>query len=150
MEIAYIQVQMQRQRMCIHQEVEIQDKQIIMRVQVYTEMQYMKHRTDTIAITNRGTTIALTFLILTLLSSGAEAVAITALALACSAFIGALAAETATMIRSVRSWSHFNVTLDLALCKSAQILNYLSTQITGSNLKLETSYKKSLAKQDFF
>ena len=98
---------------------------------------------------HRGTAITLTFLARTGLSSIAEAIAAMVLLLACSVS-SAILAIAAALSRSVRSWSHFNVTLDLALCKSAQILNYLSTQITGSNLKMEYSYKKVLRSKTFY
>ena len=104
-----------------------------------------------VAEQHRGTAITLTFLTRTGLSSLAEAITLMVPLLACSVSLAtttvAVAAATA---RSVRSWSHFNVTLDLALCKSAQILNYLSTQITGSNLKMEYSYKKVLRSKTFY
>ena len=93
--------------------------------------------------------IPLTFLTRAFLSSLAEAVTAMVLMLVCSFSIGSMAIASAVS-RSVRSWSHFNVTLDLALCKSAQILNYLSMQITGSNLEMKYSYKKGLASQDLF
>ena len=98
-------------------------------------------RAQAVTEQHRGTAIALTFLTRAILSSDAEAITMMVLMLACS-FSATAVALAAAAARSVRSWSHFNVTLDLALCKSAQILNYLSTQITGSNLKMEYSYKK--------
>ena len=106
-------------------------------------------RAQAVTEQHRGTAITLTFLTRAVLSSNAEAIAIMVLLLACSISAATMAMAAATT-RSVRSWSHFNVTLDLALCKSAQILNYLSTQITGSNLKMEYSYKKVLLRKTFF
>ena len=102
-----------------------------------------------VAEQHRGTAITLSFLTRAFLSSYAEAFTVMVLLLACSISTTAMAVAAAPT-RSVRSWSHFNVTLDLALCKSAQILNYLSTQITGSNLKMEYSYKKVLLRKTFF
>ena len=106
-------------------------------------------RAQAVTEQHRGTAITLAFLTRAVLSSFAEALTILVLMLACSFSAAAMALATAPS-RSVRSWSHFNVTLDLALCKSAQILNYLSTQITGSNLKMEYSYKKVLLRKTFF
>ena len=106
-------------------------------------------RAQAVTEQHRGTAITLAFLTRAVLSSIAEAFSMMVPLLACSLSVAAMAVASA-LGRSVRSWSHFNVTLDLALCKSAQILNYLSTQITGSNLKMEYSYKKVLRSKTFF
>ena len=107
-------------------------------------------RAQAVTEQHRGTAITLAFLTRAILSSSAEAISALARMLACSLSATATVATATAVFRSVRSWSHFNVTLDLALCKSAQILNYLSTQITGSNLKMEYSYKKVLLRKTFF
>ena len=106
-------------------------------------------RAQAVTEQHRGTAITLAFLARALLSSFAGAISMMVPLLACSLSLTAMAMAPA-IGRSVRSWSHFNVTLDLALCKSAQILNYLSTQITGSNLKMEYSYKKVLRSKTFY
>ena len=74
-----------------------------------------------VAEQHRGTAITLAFLTRAVLSSFAEAVAIMVLLLACS-FSAAAMAVAAAVGRSVRSWSHFNVTLHLAICKSAKTI----------------------------
>ena len=113
------------------------------------EMRYTRRaRTATQAVV-RGTAITLTFLTRAVLSSHAEAVAIMVRLQACSISTTAVVMAAAA-IRSVRSWSHFNATLSLALCKSAENIKCHPMQITGSENEMEVSYKKSLAKQDFF
>ena len=106
-------------------------------------------RARAVAVAHRGTAIALTFLARAVLSSYAEAITIVVRLQACSVSAAAMVMAAAT-IRSVRSWSHFNVTLSLALCKSAENIKCHLMQITGSEKKMEVSYKKSLALQDFF
>ena len=142
MEIVYIQVQTQRRRTCMQKEVQIAMKRTINKTKECMETRCTR-RAEAVVEQHRGTAITLSFLARTGLSSLAEAITVMVLMLACSLSVTAMAVAAAVG-RSVRSWSHFNVTLDLALCKSAQILNYLSTQITGSNLKMEYSYKKVL------
>ena len=119
-----------------------------MQIQGNTEMQFMRRaRTVTQAVV-RGTAITLTFLTRAILSSYAEAITIMVRVQACS--ISTTAMVLAAAVRSVRSWSHFNATLSLALCKSAENIKCHPMQITGSENEMEVSYKKSLALQDFF
>ena len=141
-------MEIQRQRTYIQKQVQIAKKITINKTKECTETRCMR-QAQAVAEQHRGTAITLTFLTRAGLSSVAGAFTIMVLMLACSISIAAMAMATA-IGRSVRSWSHFNVTLDLDLCKSAQILNYLSTQITGSNLKMEYSYKKVLRSKTFF
>ena len=120
-----------------------------MQIQGNTEMQFMRRaRTVTQAVV-RGTAITLTFLTRAVLSSFAEAITVMVRLQACSVSPTTMVVATAT-IRSVRSWSHFNATLSLALCKSAENIKCHPMQITGSENEMEVSYKKSLALQDFF
>ena len=101
---------MQKQRTCIAKEVQIVEIITIVQIQGNTEMQFMRRaRTVTQAVV-RGTAIALTFLTRAILSSYAEAVTVMVRMQACSVSTTTMVLATAT-IRSVRSWSHFNVTL---------------------------------------
>ena len=103
-------MEMQKQRTCIAKEVQIVEIITIVQIQGNTEMQFMRRaRTVTQAVV-RGTAFTLTFLARALLSSHAEAVTIVVRVQACSISTSAMVIATAT-IRSVRSWSHFNVTL---------------------------------------
>ena len=138
----------QKQRTCIVKQVQITKQITTMRIQVNMEMRYMR-RARTVAVAHRGTAITLTFLTRAILSSYAEAITIMVRMQACSVSTTTVVVATAT-IRSVRSWSHFNVTLSLALCKSAENIKCHPMQITGSENEMEVSYKKSLALQDFF
>ena len=138
----------QKRKMCIVKQVQIVMKIIIMQIQVNMEMRYTR-RARTVAVAHRGTAIALTFLTRAILSSYAEAITVMVRMQACSFSAAAMVVATAAF-RSVRSWSHFNVTLSLALCKSAENIKCHPMQITGSENEMEVSYKKSLAKQDFF
>ena len=129
-------MEIQRQRTYIQKQEQIAMKITINKIKECTETRCMR-QAQAVAEQHRGTAITLTFLTRTGLSSLAEAITLMVPLLACSVSLATTAVALATaMGRSVRSWSHFNVTLDLALCKSAQILNYLSTQITGSNLRV--------------
>ena len=120
-----------------------------MQIQENMEMRYTRRARTVIQVTVRGTAITLTFLARAVLSSNAEAIAIMVRVRACSVSATTVVVATAA-IRSVRSWSHFNVTLSLALCKSAENIKCHPMQITGSENEMEVSYKKSLALQDFF
>ena len=122
---------MQKQRTCIAKEVQIVEIITIVQIQGNTEMQFMRRaRTVTQAVV-RGTAITLTFLTRAILSSYAGAITIMVRMQACSFSTATVVVATAT-IRSVRSWSHFNVTLSLALCKSAENIKCHPMQITGS------------------
>ena len=140
---------MQKQRTYITKQVQIIIQITTMQIQGNTEMQFMRRaRTVTQAVV-RGTAITLTFLTRAILSSYAEAITLMVRMQACSISTTTMVIATAT-IRSVRSWSHFNATLSLALCKSAENIKCHPMQITGSENEMEVSYKKSLALQDFF
>ena len=105
-------------------------------------------RTVTQAVV-RGTAIALAFLTRAILSSDAEAITIMVRVQACSVSATTMVIAAA-VIRSVRSWSHFNATLSLALCKSAENIKCHPMQITGSENEMEVSYKKVLQSKTFF
>ena len=119
-----------KQRTCIVKQVQIVMKIIIMQIQVNMEMRYTR-RARTVAVAHRGTAITLTFLTRAFLSSAAEAITAMVRVQACSLSTATMVIAAAT-IRSVRSWSHFNVTLSLALCKSAENIKCHPMQITGS------------------
>ena len=138
----------QKRRTCIVKQVQITIQITTMQIQENMEMRYTR-RARAVAAAHRGTAITLTFLTRAFLSSYAEAIAIMVRMQACSISATAVVVATAA-IRSVRSWSHFNVTLSLALCKSAENIKCHPMQITGSENEMEVSYKKSLALQDFF
>ena len=139
----------QKQRTCIVKEVQIIEIVTIVQIQENMEMRYTRRARTVTQATVRGTAITLTFLTRAILSSYAEAITIVVRMQACSISTSTVVVATAT-IRSVRSWSHFNVTLSLALCKSAENIKCHLMQITGSENEMEVSYKKSLALQDFF
>ncbi len=142
-------MEMQKQRTYITKQVQIIIQITTMQIQGNTEMQFMRRaRTVTQAVV-RGTAITLAFLTRAILSSNAEAFTIMVRVQACSVSATAMVIASAA-IRSVRSWSHFNATLSLALCKSAENIKCHPMQITGSENEMEVSYKKSLALQDFF
>ena len=138
----------QKRRTCIVKQVQITIQITTMQIQENMEMRYTR-RARAVAAAHRGTAITLTFLTRAFLSSYAEAVTIMVRMQACSISTTTMVIATAT-IRSVQSWSHFNVTLSLALCKSAENIKCHPMQITGSENEMEVSYKKSLALQDFF
>ena len=103
-------MEMQKQRTYITKQVQIIIQITTMQIQGNTEMQFMRRaRTVTQAVV-RGTAITLTFLTRAVLSSYAEALTVMVRVQACSISSSALVIATATF-RSVRSWSHFNVTL---------------------------------------
>ena len=139
----------QKRRTCIVKQVQITIQITTMQIQENMEMRYTRRARTVIQVTVRGTAITLTFLTRAVLSSGAEAITVVVRMQACSISAAAVVVATAP-IRSVRSWSHFNVTLSLALCKSAENIKCHPMQITGSENEMEVSYKKSLALQDFF
>ena len=139
----------QKRRTCIVKQVQITIQITTMQIQENMEMRYTRRARTVIQVTVRGTAITLTFLSRAVLSSYAEAISVVVRLQACSISTAAMVIATAT-IRSVRSWSHFNVTLSLALCKSAENIKCHPMQITGSENEMEVSYKKSLALQDFF
>ena len=139
----------QKRRTCIVKQVQITIQITTMQIQENMEMRYTRRARTVTQATVRGTAITLTFLTRAGLSSAAEAVAAMVRVQACFISVTAMVMASAT-IRSVRSWSHFNVTLSLALCKSAENIKCHLMQITGSENEMEVSYKKSLALQDFF
>ena len=141
-------MEMQKQRTCIAKEVQIVEIITIVQIQGNTEMQFMR-RARAVAVAHRGTAITLTFLTRAILSSYAEAITIVVRMQACSISTTTVVVATATG-RSVRSWSHFNVTLSLALCKSAENIKCHPMQITGSENEMEVSYKKVLQSKTFF
>ena len=116
-----------KQRTCIVKQVQIVMKIIIMQIQVNMEMRFMKRAR---AVAHRGTAITLTFLTRAFLSSGAEAVTIMVRLQACSVSTTAVVLATAT-IRSVRSWSHFNVNLKYTSKTRAKTLKTLENDKTN-------------------
>ena len=139
----------QKRRTCIVKQVQITIQITTMQIQENMEMRYTRRARTVIQVTVRGTAITLTFLARTGLSSTAEAFTAMVRMQACSISLTTMVVAVA-VFRSVRSWSHFNVTLSLALCKSAENIKCHPMQITGSENEMEVSYKKSLALQDFF
>ena len=102
-------MEMQKQRTCIAKEVQIVEIITIVQIQGNTEMQFMRRaRTVTQAVV-RGTAIALTFLTRAILSSDAEAVTMVVRLQACSISAASMVISAAA-VRSVRSWSHYDVT----------------------------------------
>ena len=101
-----------------------------MQIQVNMEMRYMRRARTVIQVTVRGTAIALTFLTRAVLSSYAEAIAIMVRLQACSFSTSAMVVATAP-IRSVRSWSHFNVNLKYTSKTRAKTLKTLENDKTN-------------------
>ena len=102
-------MEMQKQRTCIAKEVQIVEIITIVQIQENMEMRYTRRaRTVTRAVV-RGTAITLAFLARAILSSNAEAFTIMVRVQACSVSATTMVIATAS-IRSVRSWSHFDVT----------------------------------------
>ena len=133
-------MEMQKQRTCIAKEVQIVEIITIVQIQGNTEMQFMRRaRTVTQAVV-RGTAIALTFLTRAVLSSSAGAITIMVRVQACSISATAMVLATAA-IRSVRSWSHFNVTLKYTSKTHIKALKLLK------NDKINDKSFKSVAKR---
>ena len=78
-----------------------------------------------------------------ILSSGAEAFTMMVRVQACSISTATVGSSGSSAVRSVRSWSHFNVTLSPALCKSAENIKCHPMQITGSENEMRSFLKKS-------
>ena len=103
----------------------------IVQIQENMEMRYTRRaRTVAVAIAHRGTAITLTFLTRTGLSSDAEAVTIMVRMRACSISASAMVLGTAAL-RSVRSWSHFNVNLKYTSKTRAKTLKTLENDKTN-------------------
>ena len=100
-----------------------------MQIQVNMEMRYTR-RARAVAVAHRGTAITLTFLTRVLLSSNAEAITIMVRLQACSISATTMVIATAT-IRSVRSWSHFNVNLKYTSKTRAKTLKTLENDKTN-------------------
>ena len=133
-------MEMQKQRTYITKQVQIIIQITTMQIQGNTEMQFMRRaRTVTQAVV-RGTAITLTFLTRAILSSHAEAFAIMVRMQACSVSTAPMVIATAT-IRSVRSWSHFNVTLKYTSKTHIKALKLLK------NDKINDKSFKSVAKR---
>ena len=79
-----------------------------MQIQENMEMRYTR-RARAVVVLHRGTAITLTFLTRTILSSYAEAFTMMVRLQACSVSATTMVIGTASL-RSVRSWSHFDVT----------------------------------------
>ena len=101
-----------------------------MQIQVNMEMRYMRRARTVIQVTVRGTAIALTFLTRAGLSSTAEAVTAMVRLQACSISVTLLVIATA-IVRSVRSWSHFNVNLKYTSKTRAKTLKTLENDKTN-------------------
>ena len=117
-----------KQRTCIVKQVQIVMKIIIMQIQVNMEMRYTR-RARAVAVAHRGTAITLSFLTRALLSSNAEAITMMVRMRACS-FSTTLVIAAAT-VRSVRSWSHFNVNLKYTSKTRAKTLKTLENDKTN-------------------
>ena len=100
----------QKRRTCIVKQVQITIQITTMQIQEYMEMRYTRRARTVTQATVRGTAITLTFLPRAILSSYAEAISMVVRMQACSLSATTMVIAAAT-IRSVRSWSHFNVTL---------------------------------------
>ena len=100
----------QKRRTCIVKQVQITIQITTMQIQENMEMRYTRRARTVTQATVRGTAITLTFLTRAILSSCAGAVTIMVRVQACSISSTTMVIATAP-IRSVRSWSHFNVTL---------------------------------------
>ena len=131
-----------KQRTCIVKQVQIVMKIIIMQIQVNMEMRYTR-RARAVAVAHRGTAITLTFLARAVLSSGAEAVAVMVRVQACSVSTTTMVIATATL-RSVRSWSHFDVTTKYTSKTRIKALNLLKNdKINDKTFKNETKRLKT-------
>ena len=99
----------QKRRTCIVKQVQITIQITTMQIQENMEMRYTRRARTVTQATVRGTAITLSFLTRTGLSSNAEAVTIMVRLQACSVSVTTMVIATA-FVRSVRSWSHFDVT----------------------------------------
>ena len=101
-----------------------------MQIQVNMEMRYTRRARTVTQATVRGTAITLPFLTRAILSSDAEAFAMMVRMQACSISSTTMVLATAT-IRSVRSWSHFNVNLKYTSKTRAKTLKTLENDKTN-------------------
>ena len=100
-------------------------------------------RARAVAVAHRGTAITLTFLTRALLSSDAEAVTVLVRMQACSISTTTMVVATAT-VRSVRSWSHFNVNLKYTSKTRIKAPNLLKNdKINDKTFKNETKRLKT-------
>ena len=98
-----------------------------MQIQVNMETQYMR-REQAVAEAHRGTAITLTFLARAVLSFSAEAITLKVRMRACSFSTTTMVVPAATF-RSVRYWSHFDVTTKYASKTRTKALKLLEDDV---------------------